>query len=173
MKNKLVLSLSNTIGIRIFINEYLDVDYVDDDRITHHSMIKYLIEKGYKLPTRVSFDSVKEIDIETGKYLAVMEETKKKKKGKILIYENPKRLNMNKLLEELKSNTSSDQLRKTREKILNETFGLTNDDSLGVIPIEEKTSQEKEDDYQVTSSVNRQMVYMLTTRNHIVRKRRY
>ena len=97
MKNKLVLSLSNTIGIRIFINEYLDVDYVDENRITHHSMIKYLIEKGYKLPTRVSFDSVKEIDIETGKYLAVMEETKKKKKGKILIYENPKRLNMNKL----------------------------------------------------------------------------
>lgn len=80
---------------------------------------------------------------------------------------------MNKLLEELKNNTSSDQLRKTREKILNETFGLTNDDSLGVIPIEQKTSQEKEDDYQVTSSVNRQKVYMLTTRNHIVRKRRY
>lgn len=48
---------------------------------------------------------------------------------------------MNKLLEELKSNTSSDELRKTREKILNETFALTNDDSLGVIPIEEKTSQ--------------------------------
>ena len=106
-------------------------------------------------------------------HIGGINELKRAKKGKILIYENPKRLNMNKLLEELKSNTSSDQLRKTREKILNETFGLTNDDSLGVIPIEEKTSQEKEDDYQVTSSVNRQKVYMLTTRNHIVRKRRY
>lgn len=173
MKSKLILSLSNTIGIREFINEYLDVDYSDDERITHYSMVKYLMEKGYKIPDRINFDDVKENDIETGRYIAVMEETKKKKKGKILIYENPKKLNMNKLLKELKHSTNSDKLKETRERILNTTFGLTDDGFQGIIPLEEKKQQEKEDSYEVTSSINRQKVYMLTTRNHIVRKRRY
>lgn len=166
---KLVVCEENIIEIKEFMSEYLNVQYDKDERLTHYEMKKYLIENGYPLPTRVSFANIKESDINTGKYLVVREETKRLKKGRKLIYENPIPFRPKALLNELTTSVTSEQLAKTREKILNEEFNLGTDIYGDIVP---KKELYDECEYMITSSINRQRKYILTNGRHLISKGR-
>ncbi len=168
---KLVVCEENIIGIKEFMSEYLNVQYDKDERLTHYEMQEYLIENGYPLPRKVSFARVKKNDINTGKYLVVREETKRHKKGRKLIYENPIPFTPKALLNELNTSITSEQLAKIREKILNEEFNLGTDIYGDVVPKKELESYD-ECEYNITSSKNRQRRYVLTTGRHLVSKGR-
>lgn len=99
-----------TIGIREFMNYYLQIPYLEDQRLTHYKMYNYLEEKGYPIPKTIAFSRVTIENIMTGTYLLVREETKKRssakdsfKKSRILVYQNPLRESINSLL----NNTNS------------------------------------------------------------------
>lgn len=166
---KLVVCEENIIGIREFMSEYLNVQYDKDERLTHYEMQDYLIEKGHPLPKRVSFDRVKENDINTGQYLVVREESKRHKKGRKLIYENPIPFRPKDLLNELNTSITNEQLAKTREKILNEEFDLGTDIYGNIVP---KKELYDECEYMITSSINRQRKYILTNGRHLISKGR-
>ncbi len=99
-----------TIGIREFMNYYLQIPYLEDQRLTHYKMYNYLEEKGHPIPKTIAFSRVTIENIMTGTYLLVREETKKRssakdsfKKSRILVYQNPLRESINSLL----NNTNS------------------------------------------------------------------
>lgn len=106
MKN--VISIKNTIGIREYMNYYLNVPYLENARLTHRKMDQYLQDKHYRTPTRISFTNITEEDFLVGKYLLVRKETvhgkmrkNSFKKVRILVYENPLYQNLDLLLERL------------------------------------------------------------------------
>ena len=102
---KKTVSVKNTIGIREYMNYYLEVPYLNDERLTHDKMKDYLEEKGYPVPRSIAFSKITTEDVVRGNYLLVREETKKSqsskdsfKKARILAYQNPLRENLNFLL---------------------------------------------------------------------------
>lgn len=180
MSNGLVLSLNQTIGIREFINDYLEVDYTEKGYLTHYMMEKYLLENGYSLPTRVSYKDVTYEKIISGKVVAVREETKNKKKGKILVYENPLKFSDERLLFELKEESDYDELAERRRKIMIEDYNTFVNFDGEMYKIKKDTEEEVEtysedniEEYDVNDSVNRQKVYVISGRRHLVDKRRY
>lgn len=172
-KRKLVISLNQTIGIKNFMERYLDIEYDDTAKLTHYQMEQYLLEKGHKLPKRVRYNNVNITDINNGTYVAVREETKKTKKGKILLYENPKSTYIKDLYKELHESANSTQLRKIRERILKENFGLALTEQDEIIPSKEKEQREVEDSYEINNSINRQRVYKMSSRRHVLTRRKY
>lgn len=67
------ISTKSTIGIREYVNYYLNVPYFEEQRLTHHKLHLYLEEKGYPIPSSISFSKITMEDIATGKYLLVRE----------------------------------------------------------------------------------------------------
>ncbi len=82
---KKTISVKNTIGIREYMNYYLEVPYLNDERLTHDKMKDYLEEKGYPVPRSIAFSKITTEDVVKGNYLLVREETKKVKVLKILL----------------------------------------------------------------------------------------
>ncbi len=167
-KNKNFVSLKQTIEIREFMRTYLNVEYDGEEkRITHYEMNKYLMEKGYKLPVKVSFSKINKQKLSDGSYVLVREETKKKKKGKIIPYENPLLLSFGKLLNELQRERDYDKLRAIRESILAENN--LEEDWLGNIV----ERYPEEDIVEVNVRINRQKHYIQTGRNRYRKKGGY
>ena len=181
MAKKLVVSMGQTIGIREFLNEFMGIDYEQDHYLSHHMMKKYLIEKGYELPVKVNFDEVREEDIITGRYIAVREETKNKKKGKILVYENPLYMSENRLLNKIRDEFEYDpisMLERRREIMLDEYGVFLNADGEMIQVVVPKETSEiidnyQEDEYDIDSSINRQKVYVMSSGRHLKERRRY
>lgn len=181
MSKSLFLSLNQTIGIREFINDYLEADYTEKGYLTHYMMEKYLLENGYPTPTRVCFDDIKEEDINSGRVVAVREETKNKKKGKILVYENPLDLKDSRLLLELKEDCDEEELLERRRKIMIEDYNMflnLDGKSYEIKNYEDREPKvtlenDLEEEYSVNDSVNRQKVYVRVGRRRIMERRRY
>ncbi len=167
-KNKTMISLKQTIEIREFMSTYLNVEYEGEEkRITHYEMNKYLREKGYKLPIKVSFSKINKQKLSDGTYVLVREETKKKKKGKVIPYENPLLLSFGKLLNELQREKNYDKLRAIRESILEENN--LEEDWLGNIV----ESYPEEEVFEINVRVNRQKTYIQTGRNRYKKRGDY
>ena len=179
MKTKrLIIPEDKIVSIKDFMEIYLKVEYdYDEGRTTHYTMEQYLFEKGEKLPIKVSFKNVKILDINNGRYIAVREETKRKKKGKLLIYENPSMFDPELIIEELSStkneNKKKHELEQARKKVLEQCYGMTLDEMGEIVEISELERIKQEESYEITESVNRQHVYQLSNGKHLKKKGRY
>lgn len=166
-KNKTIISLDQTIGIREFMRTYLNVEYNGDSRLTHYEMNRYLMEKGYKLPAKVSLSKVNNKKINNGTYVLVREESKKKKKGKIISYQNPLTLSFGALMIELQKQRNYEKLRHIRKMILEEEN--LEEDYFGNI-----VEKYPEDEIlEINVRVNRQKTYVQTSTKHYKKKGRY
>lgn len=166
-KNKTMISLDQTIGIREFMKTYLNVEYQGDLKLTHYEMNRYLMEKGYPLPIKVSLSKVNSKKINNGTYVLVREESKKKKKGKIISYQNPLTLSFGSLMRELQEQKNYAKLRHIRKMILEESN--LEEDSFGNIV--EKDPEEEI--LEINVRVNRQKTYVQTSTKHYKKKGRY
>ena len=177
MKSKrLIIPEDKIINIKDFLENYMKVEYDVEGRLTHYTMDQYLLEKGLKLPVRVSFNNVGILDINNGRYVAVREETKRKKKGRLLIYENPFRFDPMAIIRDLNpknENKKNYELMKTRKKVLEKYHDMTLDEMGEIIPITELKQIKQEESYQITESINRQHVYQLSNGKHLRRRERY
>ena len=92
------------LNINKFMENFLGIEYVGENKLTHKEMNLYLSEKRLPKPNRISFYSIKEEDVLKGKCLFVKDEI-----NKVLPYENPKIIEelMPILLEEQKENDFS------------------------------------------------------------------
>lgn len=167
MGNRIVVTDQNIIGIRDFMEKFLEVPYEGDKKLTHYEMDKYLMEKEKKLPIRVNLNYVNRELLNDGTYLVVREETKRMKKGRKLFYENPKRFSADTVLEELKASTNPNKLKNDRARILRES-GLMEGAFGEVIEI-----PKQEEVYSLNNSVNRQKAYVLTSGNRVKRRCKY
>ena len=166
-KNKTIVSLNQVIGIREFMETYLNVKYEYDDKLTHYKMFEYLMEKGEALPTRVNLKEVNDQTLNNGTYVLVREESSKKKKGKMIAYENPLVLKFGRLLNELQESKDYKKLRLIRKAILSQEN--LEEDWLGNIV--DKVQEEEE--LVITVSVNRQKRYVSNSQRHIKGKGGY
>jgi hypothetical protein len=166
-KNKTIVSLNQVIGIREFMETYLNVKYEYDDKLTHYKMFEYLMEKGETLPTRVNLKEVNDQTLNNGTYVLVREESSKKKKGKMIAYENPLVLKFGRLLNELQESKDYKKLRLIRKAILSQEN--LEEDWLGNIV--DKVPEEEE--LVITVSVNRQKRYVSNSQRHIKGKGGY
>lgn len=166
-KNKTIVSLNQVIGIREFMETYLNVKYEYDDKLTHYKMFEYLMEKGEVLPTRVNLKEVNDQTLNNGTYVLVREESSKKKKGKMIAYENPLVLKFGRLLNELQESKDYKKLRLIRKAILSQEN--LEEDWLGNIV--DKVPEEEE--LVITVSVNRQKRYVSNSQRHIKGKGGY
>ncbi len=151
MGQKIYVSEKETIGIREFMDVYLGVKYTKDKRLTHREMEFYLIEKGKKLPHRVSLDKVNKNKLANGSYLVVREESKNKKKGKKIIYENPLMTSFGNLLAELEMTKDHKKLKEIRKSILDKK-NLFESSFGDVVEI-------GEEQFEVTIKYNRQKIH--------------
>ena len=166
-KNKTIVSLNQVIGIREFMETYLNVKYEYDEKLTHYKMFEYLMEKGEALPTRVNLKEVNDQTLNNGTYVLVREESSKKKKGKMIAYENPLVLKFGRLLNELQESKDYKKLRLIRKAILSQEN--LEEDWLGNIV--DKVPEEEE--LVITVSVNRQKRYVSNSQRHIKGKGGY
>ena len=166
-KNKTIVSLNQVIGIREFMETYLNVKYEYDDKLTHYKMFEYLVEKGETLPTRVNLKEVNDQTLNNGTYVLVREESSKKKKGKMIAYENPLVLKFGRLLNELQESKDYKKLRLIRKAILSQEN--LEEDWLGNIV--DKVPEEEE--LVINVSVNRQKRYVSNSQRHIKGKGGY
>ena len=166
-KNKTIVSLNQVIGIREFMETYLNVKYEYDDKLTHYKMFECLMEKGEALPTRVNLKEVNDQTLNNGTYVLVREESSKKKKGKMIAYENPLVLKFGRLLNELQESKDYKKLRLIRKAILSQEN--LEEDWLGNIV--DKVPEEEE--LVITVSVNRQKRYVSNSQRHIKGKGGY
>lgn len=166
-KNKTIVSLNQVIGIREFMETYLNVKYEYDDKLTHYKMFEYLMEKGEALPTRVNLKEVNDQTLNNGTYVLVREESSKKKKGKMIAYENPLVLKFGRLLNELQESKDYKKLRLIRKAILSQEN--LEEDWLGNIV--DKVPEEEE--LVINVSVNRQKRYVSNSQRHIKGKGGY
>jgi hypothetical protein len=166
-KNKTIVSLNQVIGIREFMETYLNVKYEYDDKLTHYKMFEYLMEKGETLPTRVNLKEVNDQTLNNGTYVLVREESSKKKKGKMIAYENPLVLKFGRLLNELQESKDYKKLRLIRKAILSQEN--LEEDWLGNIV--DKVPEEEE--LVINVSVNRQKRYVSNSQRHIKGKGGY
>ncbi len=172
MKEKLVISLDQTIGIREFMSEYLGIDYKKPHKLSHQMMDMYLLEKGYGLPRKVNYQEVDQQGLLMGEYLAVRSETTRKKKGTIQIYENPKKLYHQSLLRQLKKEANEYRLRKVRQNILN-SLGLALLEQDEIISLDDFNRQNLEESYDISEKVNRQKVYGISSGRHLKNRSRW
>ena len=119
------ISTNDTIGIREFMEEYLNVDYTEKGHLTHKKMRIFLLDHSKSLPTRVSFDSITKEDIISGRILLVRAEEKvlgnhhsKSKDMKVIAYKNPLRIGN----AFTKLNKDKEALKLIREKLLSESI---------------------------------------------------
>lgn len=118
MKDKVFVSLENTIGIREFMEVYLGIPYTREGNITHERMADFLIEHGYSLPETVAVKNITTSKVLSGEILLVRAENSsrdcvdfKSKRGKLLAYRNPIREKFaSRLLAELQNGTYVDKL---------------------------------------------------------------
>ena len=96
MKRK--VSKKYIINIDEFMENYLGKVYNGNSKLTHNEMCIYLKSKDISIPNKVSFKCIKNEDILNGSILCVKDE-----ENKIIIYRNPKLIDLNVLLNELKS----------------------------------------------------------------------
>lgn len=167
MIQRIVVTDQNIIGIRDFMSKYLEIPYEGSNKLTHYEMEQYLMEKGKCLPTRVNLKNVDREKINNGTYIVVREETKRMKKGKKLIYENPKLFSPRKLLDELINSCDTEKLKQTREKLLKNKGFIEN--HFGDI-VEISLPEEQ---YTVNKSVNRQKSYVVNRGRHLKRRIKY
>lgn len=153
------ISMNNTIGIREFMEVYLNVPYEDEGHLTHEKMIKYLEEKGKRLPTRVWFDDITEEDIMCGNYLLIRAEKKtnksnhyKAKKTKVIPYVNPLKKGELFTRARVSEKHEKEALRQLRNKVLMEQ-GLIEDELGDIMTLSEYKILTG--DYRVTENVNR------------------
>lgn len=147
---KIIISENQVIGIREFMDIYLGVKYKGDKRLTHYEMEDYLIEKGKRLPTRANYKNIDKSKLANGTYIVVREESKNKKKGKKIVYENPIMTSFGELLTELKQTKDYVKLKQIRKQILRKE-NLYEDAYGNIVEI-------GEDEYEVTVKINRQKV---------------
>lgn len=168
MVQKTIVTDQNIIGIRNFMSEYLEVPYEGNKKLTHYEMEQYLIEKGERLPIRVNLKNVNSEKINNGTYVVVREETKRMKKGRKLVYENPKAFTPGQLLNELINSADKENLQQTREKIL-KSRGLIEGNFGEIIEI-----TIPEEQYSVNGGgINRQKSYYITRGKHLKRRIKY
>ena len=99
MKRK--VSKKYIITIEEFMENYLGKVYNGNSKLTHNEMYIYLKSKNMGIPRRVAFKCIKDEDILNGNILYV-----KDKENKIIVYRNPKHIDLKILLNELKSEKS-------------------------------------------------------------------
>ena len=156
-KHHTFISEKEIIGTRQFLEVYLGVIYNKEKRLTHAEMKEFLMSKAIEMPNTVSYDQVDKLTLSNGTYIAVRDESKKKKKGRLVIYENPLTNSFGKLLNELNSKKDYNKLKQIRENILSE-FNLE-EDYFGEIVT-------KEPEVEVTVKINRQKVKKKEMQTH-------
>ena len=180
MKKGVYVSLNCVVGIREFMANYMDIIYDRKEKLTHYEMEEYLIRHGRMIPKSVNYSQVRIEDIIAGKFVVVAEETKKQnKKGKIIIYENPKRLDIPMVMESLKRCNDKDDLKEARNRILvlencyensmGEIIDIDFDDAVQENPIEVEPNF---NDLKIEKE-NRQKTYTLTSKRHIKGRKKY
>lgn len=144
---KVFTSKKNILSIEEFMKNYIGVTYDEPDKLTHKVMNEYLIEKKGLFLNHINFKKVTKTTIATGNHLLV-----KDNNNQVLIYENPKAYSLNQLMRDLSNNLDSSNLRKIRNRILEEQGykEITNGE---VVEMEAFSSEEK-----VTCKVNRQKI---------------
>ena len=98
------LKVSNkyVINIHEYMDNFLNIHYTGDNKLTHKIMNIFLYENNLRIPHRVRFSDVKKEDILRGDCLIVKDDINQK-----VIYSNPR--SINKLMEEIS------QLQKQKE----------------------------------------------------------
>ena len=112
MKKGFYASEKNIIGIREYMDTFLNVTYKWHGKLTHKKLVEYFNEKGYELPRRAFFDDLMKEDILSGKVHLVKDEV-----GRIIPYKN-KSFDIEYLLNEC--NKQKKLLEERRNKILRE-----------------------------------------------------
>ena len=177
MKRGVYVSLNCVIGIREFMSNYLETPYEGQRRLSHYEMIDYLRREGKKLPISVNYSKINVEDIIYGRYIVVSEETKNRhKKGKMVIYENPRTLDIPRVMDSLQR-CDKDDLREARNKrfipigIYENSMGEMiyidfDEEDEDLMEIEPATAEYDLRDLP-TEGVNRQKTYTLTSQRHI------
>lgn len=111
---KLFMGKKQIIGIKEFLQNYYDMIYTGQNKLTHYEMNMFLSEKGEIIPFRCDFRNVDKESILKGNVIAVKDAA-----GQVLIYKNPRRVNFDDLLAELTSRRKKvERLKKVKKEIL-------------------------------------------------------
>lgn len=113
MKKNEKVSAKNFIPIREYCDNYLDLPFTWNGKLTHKRLVEYAFEKGKKLPRRGIFQEIKKEEILNGSYYLIKDEV-----GKIIPYQ-AQRLSFDSILADL-NRVNKDVLARRRESILRE-----------------------------------------------------
>lgn len=112
---KVVVSGRQIIKIEEFMRSYIGKEYSWKAKLTHRQMELFLIEKHISVPKKVKFELVSKESLLRGDYIAVKDE-----KNQILIYENPRKYSLDRLLSELHTRENEKRTKQSRLAILKE-----------------------------------------------------
>lgn len=146
---KVFVSEKQIISIEEFMNNYIQQPYDGKEKLTHHVMEIYLMDKCIATPTRANFKEIRKEDLARGNYICV-----KDNNNQVLIYKNPRFNTFETLLFELNSSVNKRKLEKIRTSILNE-MGYVHDKDGTIIEKEQMELIEKELLLTATEKVNR------------------
>ena len=127
MSYALNISERNIISIREYCNEFLNIKYSKEGKLTHNRLREYAYEKGIKLPKRCIFKDINKEDILRGDCYLVKDES-----GKIIAYYGL--INLNTMINSLEQNKK--MLEARRNQLLG-SMGYKETVSDGCIPIDE------------------------------------
>lgn len=156
---KLMISKKQIISIEEFMNQFVLKEYDGNSKLTHKEMIRFLSEKGVRIPEKVSFDIVHKEDFLKGTYIAVKDNA-----SQILVYKNPRNYSFASLLQELNTSENLKRIQKVRKEVLR-TFGYQ-EQKHGVVNL-----ADLEEEYTLESP-NRQKQFIIRN-NTMYRKKHY
>lgn len=110
---KLFMSKKQIIKIEEFLQNYYDMIYTGQNKLTHYEMNMFLSEKGEVIPFRCNFRNIDKESILKGNVIAVRDAV-----GQVLIYKNPRRVNFDDLLLELSRKEKIEKLKKVKKEII-------------------------------------------------------
>lgn len=146
---KVFVSEKQIISIEEFMNNYLQKPYDGKEKLTHHVMEMYLMDKCIAKPNRANFKNIKKEELAKGNYICV-----KDNNNQVLIYKNPRSNIFESLLLEINSSANKRKLEQIRASILNE-MGYVHDTDGTIVEKEQMKQIQKELLFAVTEKVNR------------------
>ncbi len=154
----LYTSKKDIIKIEVFMENFLDITYDGDEKLTHGVMKEFLIDKGRVCPKRAVFSKTKKCNLLDGEILLV-----KDKAGKTIAYRNP-RTNLKSLFTSIKEENDPVRLEEIRREILKtqNCILLNNGDII--------SKDDTEENYCIDGNRNKHV--MMKTKSHAVNKRR-
>ena len=154
----LYTSKKDIIKIEFFMENFLDIIYDGNEKLTHGVMREFLIDKGKVCPKRAIFSRTKKDNVLDGKILLVKDHT-----GKTIAYHNP-RGDLTSLFADIKAETDPVKLEETRREILKSQKCILLNNG------EVVSKDEPEEEYCIEGNRNKNV--MMKTRTHVINKRR-